>query len=745
MKKIIAFLSTLAILVLTAVPVVLAEPPAGYEDDVETIQEGNPFSDTDLSTLEGQAADYLYRRGIIGGFPDGEFKGDRYVNRAELSKFLLLSKFGLIETDIEFRQVFSDIKAGEWYIPFVIRASEEGIINGYPDGQFRPAQEVNTVEFLKMFTITFGLDTDFPYTYTDVDKNSWYERYVGVAQRYTLFPDRESEIYPGRYLTRSEVAIAIYSYLHLIENDSLGDNTDFATSTGYTHEEIWDMYDWWEDWEWDEQAEADANFDISIKNVAYSIAPEKHVIEDGNDLEIYPQFDFSSEDPDAEHVFYIRIDIYDPDEWEFVDGCGSRTLITNDIPLNAGCGVDDFPDVGRYGVVISLEDADGEPFVDANVKNNTFFTKINVGSAVTDDHEEDETTEEPETEPETEPQDDTDEDDEEEETTEEPSEEEPEILNGVSYILTEENISDFVGDSSRAYVYAIAKNSNKFYVLDDETFEILEEITVGSKPTSIEISADNNKAYVANSGGSSISVINLESLEKEDNINTSIKPYDLEATETHLYATHANNQWGNGVIIDVTNNQEIGEFGSYFYPNSSASLYANALIELSPDEDYLYVTEKGLSPANIYQVDISNPQVPFISNRTAHGDIGSNLKNIKISNDGQYLYLAAGWPYAVQVVRTSDLKIEATMDTSAYPTDIAIYEAEDFLITTSSDNTAYIFDINDYTLVESSVCQGCQINAVHTIENKGLLLLLLTSSIDPGLQLITIVDLEEIE
>jgi len=69
-------------------------PPAGYEDEVITRidQFVNPFPDTDMLTLEGQAAAELYRRAIIGGYPDGEFKGFRLVNRAEAAKFLLLKE-----------------------------------------------------------------------------------------------------------------------------------------------------------------------------------------------------------------------------------------------------------------------------------------------------------------------------------------------------------------------------------------------------------------------------------------------------------------------------------------------------------------------------------------------------------------------------------------------------------------------------------------------------------------------------
>jgi hypothetical protein len=109
---------------------------------------------------------------------------------------------------------FGDVKTGEWYEKFVMKAAEKGIINGNPDGTFRPANTVNTAEFLKMLTKTFNLSTNLPYTYSDVSSNAWFAQFAGVAQKYDLFPNRGSRfLLPSQNLTRNEVAVAIYQYL----------------------------------------------------------------------------------------------------------------------------------------------------------------------------------------------------------------------------------------------------------------------------------------------------------------------------------------------------------------------------------------------------------------------------------------------------------------------------------------------------------------------------------------------------
>lgn len=199
-----------------------------YEDEVitnefeeEVLTNMYFFPDTSKTSLEGQAAAYLRTLNIIGGFPDGEFKGDREVNRAELSKFLLLGAKNVppsVFKDLEIENLqnngrFPDVLDGEWYVKYVIKAEELGIVNGYPDKLFRPANTVNTAEFLKMLTKTFGLDENLPYNYEDVQTYDWFKPYAGTAQKFELFPDRDPDyLEPARELTRSEVAIALYRY-----------------------------------------------------------------------------------------------------------------------------------------------------------------------------------------------------------------------------------------------------------------------------------------------------------------------------------------------------------------------------------------------------------------------------------------------------------------------------------------------------------------------------------------------------
>lgn len=180
-------------------------PSAGYEEEIIS----NPFDDVDPQTPEGSAAITLYREGIIGGFPDGEFKGWRLVNRAEASKFLL-NGLGVNIGDLRNERRFVDVTEGEWYVRFVMRAANLGIIFG-DDGKstFRPADGVNTAEFLAMLSRTFNLETNLSHGYTDISSSDWFNAYAGIAWQHNLFPKRGTLLQSSRQLTRNEVALAI--------------------------------------------------------------------------------------------------------------------------------------------------------------------------------------------------------------------------------------------------------------------------------------------------------------------------------------------------------------------------------------------------------------------------------------------------------------------------------------------------------------------------------------------------------
>ncbi len=202
-------------------------------------QTNNPFPDTSPGKVSGQAAADLFQRGIINGFPDGEFKGDLPVNRAEAAKFLLLSSNRPI-SDVKNNGRFPDVIDNEWYEKYIITAANLEIIDGHPDGTFRPSDGINAAEFLKMFTKAFALPENLPHNYQDVDSSHWYSKYAGIAEKYEMFPNRDhGKLYADTPLSRYEVATAIHRYFRSTEEGGGGVQNDVVSDgAGGVHEDV---------------------------------------------------------------------------------------------------------------------------------------------------------------------------------------------------------------------------------------------------------------------------------------------------------------------------------------------------------------------------------------------------------------------------------------------------------------------------------------------------------------------------
>ncbi len=126
------------------------------------------FTDVPDNHQYATAISYLKDLGIIAGYDDGSFKPDQEVNRAEIMKMLLLGfGYDVPELTEEYENPFSDVEAGSWYEKYVIKGYNLGIIEGYSDGTFAPGDMVNKVEFLRILMGSYGLDLS-DYEVTDL-------------------------------------------------------------------------------------------------------------------------------------------------------------------------------------------------------------------------------------------------------------------------------------------------------------------------------------------------------------------------------------------------------------------------------------------------------------------------------------------------------------------------------------------------------------------------------------------------
>jgi hypothetical protein len=185
-----------------------------------THEEKKAFADVGRGHPNYTAIHYLYDQDVINGYSDGTFKPETTVNRVEALKMLMLA-FNA-GTGPSQSLTFSDTDNNAWYATTLGTAVAKGIVEGYGNGTFRPANTVNKAEYLKMLfgTNNIGVtDTVTANPYADVPKDAWYAPYAYMTNRKNLMDVTNNILDPANGMTRGDVAETIYRMKYIMDNN----------------------------------------------------------------------------------------------------------------------------------------------------------------------------------------------------------------------------------------------------------------------------------------------------------------------------------------------------------------------------------------------------------------------------------------------------------------------------------------------------------------------------------------------
>ncbi len=162
-----------------------------------------PNTDPDLMIFQA-----LKERGVFVG-SDGMLYPDKALNRAEIVKVLLKTED--LKSDDESPSVFSDVPDDAWYLKYINKALDIGIIKGYENGQFIPEGTLNRAEFFTMLLRLRKEDLFYNEEFRDVKSKDWYAEAAAFASKYNLV--KGMNFYPSAKMTRREAAKVIYTLM----------------------------------------------------------------------------------------------------------------------------------------------------------------------------------------------------------------------------------------------------------------------------------------------------------------------------------------------------------------------------------------------------------------------------------------------------------------------------------------------------------------------------------------------------
>lgn len=170
----------------------------------EGLEYPSPFSDVPERAWYESAVGLVWSYGIIGGYDDNTFRPDQPISRAEFVK--MISKFDPLKGGA---LTFSDLPGTHWAAAYVVSACAYGYISGYPDGTFRPEQGISRAETAKVVNRLLHREPDleaisaggYAEQYSDLGADHWafaevieasvshdYERADG-AEHWVLAPE----------------------------------------------------------------------------------------------------------------------------------------------------------------------------------------------------------------------------------------------------------------------------------------------------------------------------------------------------------------------------------------------------------------------------------------------------------------------------------------------------------------------------------------------------------------------------
>jgi hypothetical protein len=182
------------------------------------------FKDVSLQSWERPFVDKVSSAGIMTGYADGSgrFGKDDSVTNAQLVK-VGIESFNFDIPDTVTSAPFEDVAPNEWFAPYLLKSKELGITPRILNGRVSPNQNISRGETLKLLVAFAGIDlseiaeqSPFP----DVsDGRSFTKSIVWATQNGIVDGYQNGDFGPYDSLTRGQLAKIVVNLIEFLERE----------------------------------------------------------------------------------------------------------------------------------------------------------------------------------------------------------------------------------------------------------------------------------------------------------------------------------------------------------------------------------------------------------------------------------------------------------------------------------------------------------------------------------------------
>ena len=146
--------------------------------------------------------------GYISGYPDGTFKPDNSITRAEFMVLVNKSFKFTVEAGIN----YNDVSPSDWFYGDIARARAAGYITGFPDGTMRPDSPISREQAatIIMYINNLEANTGAANGFTDAAAMIWSKGAIGAVAEADImngYPD--GSFGPQKLITRAEAVVSL--------------------------------------------------------------------------------------------------------------------------------------------------------------------------------------------------------------------------------------------------------------------------------------------------------------------------------------------------------------------------------------------------------------------------------------------------------------------------------------------------------------------------------------------------------
>ena len=189
--------------------------PLSGSATVEIVDNGKSFADVPDTNWAAEAVTFASARELFNGTSETTFSPDETTSRGMVATVLyrLEGQPGQALTD-----VYNDVSDDAWYADSVAWAAENGIVNGYGDGQFGPNDSVTREQFVVMLWRYVGSPEANGHdltAFTDADQINSYaqEALCWAVENGVLKGNGSGQLVPGGTATRAEAAQMLKNFI----------------------------------------------------------------------------------------------------------------------------------------------------------------------------------------------------------------------------------------------------------------------------------------------------------------------------------------------------------------------------------------------------------------------------------------------------------------------------------------------------------------------------------------------------